>query len=432
MQRQYLCIDFKSFYASVECVERSLNPMTTNLVVADPERCETTICLAVSPSLKKLGVKNRCRIFEIPKGIEYIKAVPRMRLYIEYSAEIYGIYLKYLSKDDIYVYSIDEAFLDVTDYLSMYQLTARQLGERIRKDILETTGIPSAFGIGTNLYLAKIALDITAKHSTDFIGELDEEKYRRELWDHTPLTDFWRIGAGTAQRLASRGIYTMRDITRVSAQTLEKLLGVDYEILVDHAWGREPTTISDIKEYKAQSHSLSSGQVLSRDYRFQEGLTVVKEMADNLCLELFDNGLVTRSITLSLGYSGIERRQSRGTERLETYTNSAQTIISASARLYARIMEQNGVIRRLNLVFNDVIEEGFAQYNLFSDEPISQKERREMQAVSNIKKRFGKNAILRGLDLKKEATARERNRQIGGHKSGGDNVCPKGEKHEKE
>ncbi len=432
MQRQYLCIDFKSFYASVECVERSLNPMTTNLVVADPERCETTICLAVSPSLKKLGVKNRCRIFEIPKGIEYIKAVPRMRLYIGYSAEIYGIYLKYLSKDDIYVYSIDEAFLDVTDYLSMYQLTARQLGERIRKDILETTGIPSAFGIGTNLYLAKIALDITAKHSADFIGELDEEKYRRELWDHTPLTDFWRIGAGTAQRLASRGIYTMRDITRVSAQTLEKLLGVDYEILVDHAWGREPTTISDIKEYKAQSHSLSSGQVLSRDYRFQEGLTVVKEMADNLCLELFDNGLVTRSITLSLGYSGIERRQSRGTERLETYTNSAQTIISASARLYARIMEQNGVIRRLNLVFNDVIEEGFAQYNLFSDEPISQKERREMQAVSNIKKRFGKNAILRGLDLKKEATARERNRQIGGHKSGGDNVCPKGEKHEKE
>lgn len=432
MQRQYLCIDFKSFYASVECVERSLNPMTTNLVVADPERCETTICLAVSPSLKKLGVKNRCRIFEIPKGIEYIKAVPRMRLYIEYSAEIYGIYLKYLSKDDIYVYSIDEAFLDVTDYLSMYQLTARQLGERIRKDILETTGIPSAFGIGTNLYLAKIALDITAKHSADFIGELDEEKYRRELWDHTPLTDFWRIGAGTAQRLASRGIYTMRDITRVSAQTLEKLLGVDYEILVDHAWGREPTTISDIKAYKAQSHSLSSGQVLSRDYRFQEGLTVVKEMADNLCLELFDNGLVTRSITLSLGYSGIERRQSRGTERLETYTNSAQTIISASARLYERIMEQNGVIRRLNLVFNDVIEEGFAQYNLFSDEPISQKERREMQAVSNIKKRFGKNAILRGLDLKKEATARERNRQIGGHKSGGDNVCPKGEKHEKE
>lgn len=427
MDRQYLCIDFKSFYASVECVERGLDPMKTNLVVADPERCETTICLAVSPSMKKLGVKNRCRIFEIPKGIEYIKAVPRMRLYIEYSAEIYGIYLKYLSKDDIYVYSIDEAFLDVTDYLSMYGLTARELGERIRKDILASTGIPAAFGVGTNLYLAKIALDITAKHSPIFVGELDEEKFRRELWDHKPLTDFWRIGAGTAKRLEEHGIYTMRDITRSSPQLLEKLLGIDYEILLDHANGIEPTTIADIKAYKAQSHSLSSGQVLPRDYNFSEGLTIVKEMADNLCLELFDNGLVTRSVTLSVGYSGVERRQDRGTERLDSYTNSAQTLISAAARLFSKVMDKNGIIRRVNIVFNDVIEEGYAQFNLFTDEPSSQKERRQMQAVSSIKKRFGKNAILRGLDLKKEATMRDRNRQIGGHKSGSDGFNKKGE-----
>lgn len=430
MERQYLCIDFKSFYASVECVERGLDPMTASLVVADPERCDTTICLAVSPALKALGVKNRCRIFEIPKHLEYIKAPPRMRLYIEYSAEIYGVYLKYLSKDDIYIYSIDEAFLDVTDYLSMYRLTARELGERIRQDILKTTKIPSAFGVGTNLYLAKIALDITAKHSSEFVGELDEEKYRRELWDHRPLTDFWRIGAGTAKRLEERGIYTMRDITRTSPQALEKLLGVDYEILLDHAYGREPVTIADIKAYKAQSHSLSSGQVLSRDYNFSEALTIVKEMADNLCLELFDEGLVTRSITLSVVYSGVERRQSRGSLRLEDYTNSAQTLIFSAAKLFERVMEKNAVIRKITLVYNDVIEEGFAQYNLFSSQPTKEKERRQMQAVSSIKKRFGKNAILRGLDLKKEATARERNRQIGGHKSGGDSFEKRGDNDE--
>ena len=431
MDRQYLCIDFKSFYASVECVERGLDPMSAKLVVADPERCDTTICLAVSPALKALGVKNRCRIYEIPKHIEYIKASPRMRLYIEYSAEIYGIYLKYLSKDDIYVYSIDEAFLDVTDYLSMYKMTARELGERIRRDILATTGIPSAFGVGTNLYLAKIALDITAKHSDEFIGELDEDKFRRELWDHRPLTDFWRIGAGTAKRLEEHGIHTMRDITRASPQLLERLLGIDYEILLDHANGIEPTTIADIKAYKAQSHSLSSGQVLSRDYTFNEGLTIVKEMADNLCLELFDNALVTKSITLSVVYSGMDRRQDRGTQRLAAPTNSASTIIAAAAALFEKVMDKRGVIRKITLVYNDVVEEGFDQYDLFTAQPLKEKERRQMQAVSSIKKRFGKNAILRGLDLKKEATMRDRNRQIGGHKSGSDSFVKREGQNEK-
>ncbi len=425
MERQYLCIDFKSFYASVECVERSLDPMSAKLVVADPERCDTTICLAVSPALKALGVKNRCRVYEIPPHLEYVKAPPRMKLYIQYSAEIYGIYLKYISKDDIYVYSIDEAFLDVTDYLMMYNMSAKQIGEMIRRDILKTTGIPSAFGVGTNLYLAKIALDITAKHSSEFVGELDEEKYKKELWDHRPLTDFWRIGAGTAKRLEERGIFTMRDVTRAAPAVLEKLLGVDWEILYDHAWGREETTISDIKAYKAQSHSLSSGQVLSRDYSLTEGLTIIKEMADNLSLELFDEGLVTRSITISVTYSGVEKASARGTQRLEDFTNTASVLISASAQLFERVMDKNRTIRKVNLVFNDVVDEGFSQLSLFTNEPESGKERRQMQAVSEIKKRFGKNSIIRGLDLKKEATSIERNRQIGGHKSGGENSIDK-------
>lgn len=420
MQRQYLCIDFKSFFASVECVERGLDPMTARLVVADPERSEGTVCLAVSPAMKALGVKNRCRFYEIPKHIDFIQASPRMKLYIEYSAEAYGVYLKYVSKDDIYVYSIDEAFLDVTDYLSMYKMTARELGERIRQDVLKTTGIPAAFGVGTNLYLAKIALDITAKHSSDFVGELDEEKYKRELWDHTPITDFWRIGAGTARRLEQKGIYTMRGIANASVETLKGIFGVDYEIALDHANGIEPCTIADIKAYKVQSHSLNSGQVLSRDYSFKESETIVKEMADNLSLELFDSALVTKSVTLSVTYSGAERVSVRGTERLEDYTNSADTLMAASIRILNKIMDKRAYIRKVNIVFNDVIEEGFAQTSLFSSEPITEKERHKMQAVSSIKKKFGKNAILRGLDLKSEATMRERNAQIGGHKSGSD------------
>lgn len=416
--RQYLCIDLKSFYASVECVERGLDPMETKLIVADPERCETTVCLAVTPALKKLGVKNRCRVYEIPKHIEYIKATPRMRLYIDYSAEIYAVYLKYVSKDDIYVYSIDEVFIDVTDYLSMYKMTARELGERIRRDVLKTTGIPAACGIGTNLFLAKVALDITAKKSSEFIGELDEESFKQQLWKHTPITDFWRIGKGTAERLAKHNIYTMGKLAKTSPELLKSLFGVDYDILLDHANGIEPTTIAEIKAYKSQSHSLSSGQVLSRDYNFSEGLTIVKEMTDNLCLELFDNALVTKSITMSLVYSGIERAETRGTFRLNNLTDSADALISAAASLYEKIMDRRRTIRKVTIVFNDVVEETFCQYDLFEDTTALLKERKKMEAVSNIKKKFGKNAILRGLDLKKEATMRDRNRQIGGHKGG--------------
>ena len=277
-EKVYLCIDLKSFYASVECVERGLDPMTTNLVVADPSRSEGTICLAVSPSMKALGVKNRCRVFEIPKSIDYIMAPPRLQKYIDYSAEIYGVYLNYISKDDIYVYSIDECFLDVTDYLKLYNKTPREMAVFLMGEITSQVGVRATCGIGTNLYLAKVALDITAKHSPDFIGELNEISYRETLWDHKPITDFWRVGRGTAKRLAKYGIYTMGDITEADEDLMYKVFGIDAELLIDHAWGLEPTTIKDIKAYKPKSNSLSRGQVLMRDYSFEEGRLIVKEM----------------------------------------------------------------------------------------------------------------------------------------------------------
>ena len=296
--RQYLCIDLKSFYASVECVERGLDPMTTNLVVADPERSEKTICLAVSPSLKALGVHNRCRVFEIPKNIKYIMAEPRMQKYIDYAAEIYAIYLKYVSPDDIHVYSIDEVFMDVTKYLVLYQTDAKSLAKRIMDDVLCKIGVRAACGIGTNLYLAKIALDITAKHAEDFIGILDEETYRKTLWDHRPLTDFWRVGPGIAARLESKMLYTMGAVARAPEELLYRMFGIDAELLIDHAWGREPVTIADIKAYRSKTNCLTSGQVLMRDYSFEEGELIVKEMMDQLCLEMADKGVATDSITL--------------------------------------------------------------------------------------------------------------------------------------
>ncbi|MBR6955429.1 MAG: DNA repair protein, partial [Firmicutes bacterium] len=302
-EKAYLCIDLKSFYASVECVERGLDPMTTRLVVADPTRTDKTICLAVSPALKALGVKNRCRVFEIPKTIDYIMAPPRLQKYIDYSAEIYGIYLKYISKDDIYVYSIDECFMDITKYLKLYNKTPREMAMFLMDEITREVGVRATAGIGTNLYLAKIALDITAKHSPDFIGELDEMSYRTKLWDHKPITDFWRIGPGTARRLAKYGIYTMGDITLADEDLLYKVFGIDAELLIDHAWGYEPTEIKHIKAHKPKTNSLSRGQVLMRDYKFDEGRLIVKEMMELLALELVQKQLVTQSVTLDVGYS---------------------------------------------------------------------------------------------------------------------------------
>ena len=415
----YLCIDLKSFYASVECVERGLDPMTTKLVVADPERTEKTICLAISPAMKKLGIKNRCRVFEIPKNVDYIMAQPRMQKYIDVSADIYAIYLKYIAKEDIHVYSIDEVFLDCTNYLNMYQMTAKELAFTIIQDVYQTTGITATCGIGTNLYLAKVALDVSAKHVKGNIAYLDEDIYRGTLWSHRPLTDFWRVGAGTAKRLQRYGIYTMKDIALAKEETLYNLLGVDAELLIDHAWGRESVTIADIKQYKPKHNSLTSGQVLGCEASFEEGLLIVKEMADLLCLDLVDKGLVTESISLYVGYENrLEREPARGTITTPIATSSARMILPYVEQLYRRIVSVSGGVRRANLSFNNVVDEVYQQYDLFCNPAELERERNMQKAMIDIKKRFGKNAILKGMNLEEGATTMERNRQIGGHKSG--------------
>lgn len=415
----YLCIDLKSFYASVECVERGLDPLTTNLAVADPERSEKTICLAISPSMKALGIKNRCRVFQIPKDVPYIMAQPRMKLYIEYSANIYAIYLKYIAKEDIHIYSIDEAFLDVTHYLSMYHMSARELALRIMEDIKSSTGVTATAGVGSNLYLAKIALDIMAKHAKDNIGYLNEELYQKILWKHQPLTDFWRIGNGTANRLNSIGIVNMGDITRTNEDLLYRLFGIDAELLIDHAWGRETTTMADIKAYRSKSTSISNGQVLARDYSFEECRLIVKEMTDTLCLDMADKGVVTGSMSLMLGYANeLKLKPASGTASMSVTTNSYRTIIPYVIELYERIADKNKPIRRLNLSCNNVVDEACEQYDLFTDFAELEKDRRLQKAALEIKKKFGKNALVRGMDLQEAGTTIERNRQIGGHKSG--------------
>ena len=416
--RQYLCIDLKSFYASVECVEKGLDPATTKLVVADPSRSSGTICLAISTAMKKEGVKNRCRLFEIPPDIEYIVATPRMELYMQKSAEIYGIYLKYIAKEDIHVYSIDEAFLDVTEYLSLYDMTARELGAAIIKDILDTLHLYATCGIGTNLYLAKIALDIMAKHSPDFIGELTEESYKEELWDHLPLKDFWRVGPGTVKRLASRGILTMRDIACTDEKILYDLLGVDAEILIDHANGIEPTTIADIKNYKAKTHSLSQGQVLPRNYNFEDGLLIVKEMVDLLCLDLVDKGLITDTLSLTVGSDYKTGTRASTSMKIKRATSSVRALTPYFEQMYKKLVPPDGEIRRLYIDFGNVTDEAYQQYDLFSDPVELEKDYKIQKSVNEIRKKFGNNAILRGMDLQDAATTKERNEQIGGHSRG--------------
>ena len=414
-----LCIDLKSFYASVECVERGLDPMTTNLVVADPERGDKTICLAVTPAMKKLGIKNRCRVFEIPKNVQYIMAEPRMKLYIDYAAAIYGIYLNYISKDDIHVYSIDESFLDATPYLKLYHMTANELAKNIMQDILRQTGIRSTCGIGTNLYLAKIALDILAKHDDDYIGYLDESLYREKLWQHKPLTDFWRIGPGIARKLTNYGINTMEGIATSNEDFLYRLFGIDAELLIDHAWGREPTTIADIKAYTPKTNCITSGQVLMRDYDFAEGLLIIKEMADLLCLDLAAKEMVTKSITLQVGYANhLKLEPSHGTAALSTETNLDHIIRPAVEALYKRIVNPQYQIRRVNISCNNVRPEKYRQITLFDDTAQLEKSHKVQSAVLDIKQKYGKNAILKAMNLEQAATTRERNRQIGGHKSG--------------
>ena len=416
-ERCYLAIDLKSFYASVECADRRLDVMTTRLVVADPERKRGTICLAITPAMKALGVKNRCRIFEIPPGIDYIVAPPRMKRYIQVSAEIYEIYLSFVDKEDIHVYSIDEAFLDVTSYLSLYGLTPRQLAQKIIDQIYKKKGLRATCGIGTNMYLAKVALDILAKHSPDFIAQLDEESYKKRLWYHRPLTDFWRIGSGIARRLQSLGIFTQEDIAKAPPKVLLKEFGVQSEFLIDHAWGREPCTIAEIKSYQQKSHSLSAGQVLMRDYTFDEGLIIVKEMANQLSLDMVAANVVSNNLSLHVGYSYDTMPSSGGSMTLQVTTNSVRIITDAFAQIYKNIVPRDAMIRRFSLSANSIVDDNFEQYSFFVDPTIMEKDRNISQSVNALKSKFGKNAVLKGTDLQEAATTIERNAQIGGHKA---------------
>lgn len=500
-QRTYIAIDLKSFYASVECRERGLDPMDTNLVVADESRTDKTICLAVTPTLKSYGISGRGRLFEVKQRvkeanagrrhdapgrklngkshffselqenpsleIDFIIAPPRMAYYMEYSTKIYEVYLKYIAPEDIVVYSIDEVFMDVTDYLNTYKLSAHDLAMKIILDVIETTGITATAGIGTNLFLCKVAMDIVAKHipadeNGVRIAELDEMSYRKTMWSHQPLTDFWRVGRGYAKKLEEHGMFTMGDVARCSERDedlLYKLFGKNAELLIDHAWGWEPTTIEAIKAYKPTSNSLGSGQVLHCPYDAEKARLVLREMADMLSLDLVDKSLVTDQLTVTVGYDienltdpnrrakyqgaivkdGYGRqipKHSHGTINLDGHTSSTRKIMCAAAELFDRIADHSLLIRRLNVTANHVIPEadvpkkngGYEQLDLFTDYAAQDAEReqeqqeleREMKmqkALLSIKKRFGKNAILRGMNYEDGATAKDRNEQIGGHKA---------------
>ena len=495
--RTYIAIDLKSFYASVECVERGLDPLTTNLVVADRSRTEKTICLAVSPSLKACGIPGRARLFEVEQRIrevnaerrrrayghrltgksvsaielkahpewevDYIAAPPRMAYYIEHSARIYQIYLKYIAPEDIHVYSIDEVFMDVTAYLNTYGITAHELARKIIGDVLRQTGITATAGIGTNLYLCKVAMDIEAKHIPADkdgvrIAELDEMTYRRKLWTHRPIKDFWRVGHGIARKLEQYGIYTMGDIARQSVRNEEllyQLFGVNAELLIDHAWGWEPCTMEAVKAYKPSANSFSSGQVLQEPYTAQKARVVVREMAESAALDLLDKRMVTDQMVLTVGYdtASLSNRteyngevttdhygrkvpkHAHGTANLDRPTSSARLISDAVMELFDRIVNPNLLIRRINLTANHVTDEDTAsrnpvpvQYDLFTDFEAEEKknaeekekldkERKMQTAILKIKKQFGRNAILKGLNFEEGATAKERNKQIGGHKA---------------
>ena len=420
--KAYIIIDMKSFYASCECVARGLPAMTTDLVVADPERGKGTICLAVSPSLKAKGVKNRCRVHEIPACFKYIVAPPRMQMYIDYAAEIYGIFLDYFCKDDIFVYSIDESFIDVTPYLTLYKKTPRDIATFMLKEICKRLGLPATCGIGTNLYLAKIALDIMAKHAPDRIGELTEKTFKETLWHHRPLTDFWRIGPGTQRNLHNMGIFDMAGVAACPFPKLRKKFGIDACILYDHAYGREPTTIAEIKAYKPKTKSVSNGQVLLRDYSCAEALTILKEMADQLALELVEREVITESVTMYIGYSmrpGIVIPASGGTARFPEPTSSSTTIARALVKLYHQIVYPDFAIRRVMLSANHVLPAEERQLSLFASTTNDERELRRQETILKIKKRFGKNSILKGMNLLPEGTTIQRNQQIGGHKSNG-------------
>lgn len=415
--RVYFCIDMKSFFASVECAELGLDSMETNLVVADPDVGEGAICLAVTPKMKSLGVKNRCRIYEISKNINYIIKKPRMKKYIEYAAEIYAIYLKYIDKSDIHVYSIDECFIDATDYLKIYNLKAMDFVQKLMNEIKEKLNIPSSAGIGTNMYLAKIALDITAKHSSNRVGWLDENKYRRTLWNHKPITDFWQISKGTEKRLAKWGLYDMESITRIDEKILYKEFGVNAEFLIDHAWGKESCTIADIKSYKTKAKSISNSQILPRNYAYNEALLVMREMIQMGCYRLAKENYVTDLVHIYVGYGDRSEASSKGSVRMGVATNLYSLIIEYVDKLFEEIVSKKAPIRKIGYDFGDLKGMDGERYDFFTDIKKVEKEKKLVKNVLKIQDKFGKNAVLKGMDLLDGATQKERNSKIGGHNS---------------
>lgn len=416
-QRCYFVIDMKSFFASVECVERGLDAMETKLVVADLRRTEKTVCLAVSPKMKELGVRNRCRLFEIPNTIDFIIAPPRMQKYIEYAAEIYGIYLKYISPSDIHTYSIDESFIDVTDYLKLYNIRAKDFAKKLTGEIYEKLGIPATVGIGENMYLAKIALDITAKKSPDRIGWLTEEKFRRELWHHKPLDDFWGISKGITARLAKHAVYDMYDIAHCDEEILYKEFGVNAEIIIDHAWGKETCLMEDIKNYKTQSKSISNSQILPCGYEYEKALIIFQEMIQEGCYRLAREKMATELVHIFVGYDDHSERV-KGTVRLAGPSNLYSQIIPSAKGLFESVVDKNKKVRQIGYDFSALVDDCLVQGDLFTDYNKLQKEKNLVGSVLEIKDKYGKNSILKGIDFLPGATQRERNKTIGGHSDG--------------
>ncbi len=417
-QRTYFCIDMKSFYASVECAERGLNPFETNLVVTDATRGKNAICLAITPKMKAMGIKNRCRLSDIPKRVEYISALPRMHLYIEYSADIYGIYLNYFSPMDIHVYSIDEAFIDVTDYLRLYKTDAKSLAKLLIEDIARSQSIPATVGIGTNLYLAKIALDITAKKTKDRIGYLNQETYRATLWRHRPITDFWQVAKGTADRLAKYGIFDMESVAKFPEERLYKLFGINAELLIDHAWGREPCLMEDIKNYNGKSKSISFSQILPRNYVFEEAKIVVEEMILNGCHEMMKRKSITSKVGVYIGYTSGSIATTGKTVNMSATTSLYSIIKEYADKIFEQTTDKSVPIRKISIVFPDVCDQACEGYDMFTDFENVKKEREREKAVLDIYDRYGKNALLRGTNYLEQATQRERNTFIGGHRAG--------------
>lgn len=415
MEKTYLCIDLKSFYASVEAVERGLDPFKENLVVTDASRGNGAICLAITPAMKRLGVKNRCRIFEIPKNIKYISAKPRMKLYMKYSADVYGIYLRYIAKEDIYVYSVDECFFDVTAYLKLYEKTPLEMAQMLIDAVYKETGVCATAGVGTNLFLAKVALDITAKHSKNNIGFLDEKRFKETVWHHRPIDDIWNIGPGIAKRLKKYGIYDLCGVAMADEKMLYKEFGVNAQFLIEHSNGIEPCTISEIHNYVPQSSSVSNGQILFEDYSFSDTLIILKEMVEPLVMEIVDKNFVTNSISLYIGYSKNIIRATGGTMKLDNYTDSLKKIMEAFEYYYKKTTKNGYPIRKITIGLNNLIKEEYRVLNLFSDYMEEDKERERLKVLIDIKKKFGKNAVLKAVSLNEKATAKERNKMVGGH-----------------